>query len=133
MLYDIAQYVIIAVLTFYCSYSIIRYNSKIRSRGIKMVLGSQSAIYNKTKMFSPPITKVEMFTQSKRHIQENMLRVMVIENYAYWVKDNIFFVADTDRGNVLHGTARQVDTSSMSKSEVDKMMFILDKLKESQE
>jgi len=98
-----------------------------------MVLGSQSVIYNKTKMFNPPMTKIEMFTQSKRHIQKNILSVMVIDNYAYWVKDNIFFVADTDRGNVLHDTARQVDTSNMSKADIDKMMFILDKLKESQQ
>jgi hypothetical protein len=133
MLYDIAQYVSIVALTFYFSYSIIRYNSKIKSRGIKMVLGSQSVIYNKTKMFNPPMTKIEMFTQSKRHIQKNILSVMVIDNYAYWVKDNIFFVADTDRGNVLHDTARQVDTSNMSKADIDKMMFILDKLKESQQ
>lgn len=131
MLYDIAQYIIIAVLTFYFSYSIIRYNSKIRLRGIKMVLGSQSSIYSRTKMFNPPIVKPEIFSQSKRHIQENMLRVIVIEDYAYWIKDNVFFVAETDSGSVLHHTAKQVDTLNMSKHDIDKMIFILDKLKES--
>lgn len=131
MLYDIAQIVLIAILTFYCSYSIIRYNAKIKSRGIKMVLKSQSAIYNKTKPFNSPRAKIATFSQSKKHIQSHMLRVMVIENKAYWVKDNIFFVAETDNGSVLHDTAKQVDTSYMSKADIDKMMFILDKLKES--
>ena len=133
MLYDIAQIVLIIVLTFYCSYSIIKYNSKIRSRGIKMVLRSQSAIHNKTKMFSPPIQNPEVFSQSKKHVQQHMLKVMVIDDKAYWVKDNIFFVAETNRGNVLHDSAKQVDTSNMSKADIDKMMFILDKLNEVQE
>jgi hypothetical protein len=133
MLYEIAQYIIIFMLTFYFSYSIIRYNAKIRLRGIKMVLGSQSAIYNRTKFFNPPENKVEIFSQSKKHIDQHMLRIMVIENKAYWVKDNIFFVAETNSGSVIHDTAKQVDTSSMSKADIDKMMFILDKLKESQQ
>ena len=133
MLYDIAQVVLIIVLTFCCSYSIIKYNSKIRSRGIKMVLRSQSAIHNKTKLFSPPIQKPQLFSQSRKHIQEHMLRIMVFDGKAYWVKDNIFFVAETNRGNVLHDSAKQVDTSDMSKADIDKMMFILDKLKESQQ
>lgn len=133
MLYEITQLIIIVVLTFYFSYSIIKYNAKIRSRGIKMVLGSQSAIHNRTKTFNPPENKTEIFSQSKRHVNQHMLRVMVIENKAYWVKDNIFFVAETDNGNVLHDTAKQVDTSNMSKADIDKMMFILDKLKELQQ
>jgi len=132
MLYEIAQYALIVILTFYFSYSIIRYNAKIRLGGIKMVLGSQSAIHNRTKFFNPPESKIEIFSQSKKHIQQHMLRVMVIENKAYWVKDSVFFVAETDNGNVLHDTAKQVDTSDMSKSDIDKMMFILDKLKELQ-
>ena len=132
MLYEIAQYILIVTLTFYFSYSIIKYNAKIRSRGIKMVLGSQSAIHNRTKSFNPPENKLEIYSQSKRHINKHMLRVMVIEGNAYWVKDNVFFVAETESGSVLHDTAKQVDTSSMSKADIDKMMFILDKLKESQ-
>jgi hypothetical protein len=133
MLYEITQYIIILVLTFYLSWLIIRYNAKIRLKGIKMVLGSQSAIHNRTKLFNPPEDKIEIFSQSKKHISQHMLRVMVIENKAYWVKDNIFFVAETDSGSVLHDTAKQVDTSGMSKADIDKMMFVLDKLKESQQ
>lgn len=130
MLYDIAQIILILVLTFYFSYSIIRYNAKIRSRGIKMVLKSQSAIHNKIKHFGPEPVKTDPISQSKIHVQKHMLKVMIIDGSAYWVKDNIFFVADTDNGIVLHNTAQQVDTVNMSKPEIDKMMFILDKLKE---
>lgn len=130
MLYDIGQIILISVLTFYCSYSIIRYNAKIRARGIKMVFKSQSAIHNKIKHFAPDVAKVNPPSQSKIHVQKHMLRVMIIDGKAYWVKDNVFFVADTDNGIVLHNTAQQVDTVSMSKPDVDKMMFILDKLKE---
>lgn len=133
MLYDIAQYVLIVILTFFFSYSIIKHNYKIKAKGINMVFKSQSAIHNKVKIVSPVPEKKKIFSQSMGHIQKHMLRVMVIENKAYWVKDNIFFVAETNNGNVLHETAQQVDTSDMSKSDIDKMMFILDKLKESQQ
>lgn len=132
MIYNIAQFFLIVVLTFYFSYSIIRYSKKIRLRGIKMVLGSQSAIYNKIKMFIPQDQKTSLLSQSQKHVNKSMLRVMVIDGMAYWVRDNIFFVADMDNGNVLHETAKQVDTSNMSKADIDKMMFILDKLKEVQ-
>jgi uncharacterized ion transporter superfamily protein YfcC len=130
MLYDISQIIVIVVLTFFLSCYIINYNSKIRAKGIKMVLKSQSAIHNKTKIFNPPMKEQDVFSQSKKHVQNYMLRVMVIDNNAYWVKDNVFFVASTENGNVLHDTAKQVDTSNMSKADIDKMMFILDKLKE---
>lgn len=133
MLYDIAQYTLIIVLTFFFSYSIIKHNSKIRARGINMVFKSQSAIHNKIKPYMPSEKNNDKLSQSKMHINKHMLKVMVIENKAYWVKDNIFFVAEIDNGNVLHESAKQVDTVNMSKAEIDKMMFILDKLKESQQ
>lgn len=129
MLIDIAQYVLIVVLTFFLSSYIIRYNSKIRAKGIKGAMRSQTAVFNKTRVFNEPShIKKELVSQSQNHVQKYMLQVMVIENNAYWIKDNIFYVADIVEGSVRPDTARQIDTSSMSKIEIDKMMFILDKL-----
>lgn len=130
MFYNIAQYIIVVVLTFMLSYYIINYNIRIKAKGISMVFKSQSAVYNKIKPFIPVAEKQARISQSMSHINSHMLKVMVIEDKAYWVKDNIFFVAETDSGTVLHDSAQQVDTANMSKSELDKMMFILDKLKE---
>ena len=95
---------------------------------------SQSIIYNKTKQFIPKDLKnKEYITQSINHSNKYMLKVMVIDENAYWVKDNTFFTADIKDGSVMPETTRQIDTLSMSKQDIEKMMFILDKLKEEKE
>jgi hypothetical protein len=58
-----------------------------------------------------------------------MIKIIVIENKAYWVKDNIFYFADTNNGDIVDVTAKPVDISSMSKKDMDKMLFILDNLR----
>lgn len=134
ILVQILQYCVIAVLTFYLSSYIIKRNSKIRSKGVKTVMKSQSIIYNKTKQFIPKDLKnKEYITQSVNHSNKYMLKVMVIDENAYWVKDNTFFTADIKDGSVMPETTRQIDTLSMSKQDIEKMMFILDKLKEEKE
>lgn len=49
---------------------------------------------------------------------------------AYWVSDNIFFIAKAEDGRVLLETAEPVDVNSMSKKDINRMLFILDNLKE---
>lgn len=130
----VMQYLTIAILTFLLSSYIIKRNAKIRAKGIKTVMKSQTMVFNKTKQFIPKELKnKEYMSQSKNHSIKYMLKVMVIDNNAYWVKDNTFFTADVDNGIVLPDTTRQVDTINMSKQDIDKMIFILDKLKDDKE
>jgi len=131
---NILQYIAIAILTFALSSYIIKRNANIAVRGIKGAMRSQTAVYNKTKDFIPDSLRVREYTsQSKNHSDKYMVKVMVIDNNAYWVKDNIFFTADVQNGSVLPETTRQINTLDMSKQDIDKMMFILDKLKENKE
>jgi hypothetical protein len=58
-----------------------------------------------------------------------MIKIIVIDNKAYWVKDNVFYFAETDSGDIIDVTAKPVDISSMSKQDIDKMLFILDNLR----
>jgi hypothetical protein len=58
-----------------------------------------------------------------------MIKIIVIDNKAYWVKDNVFYSADTDNGDIVSPTAEPVDISTMSKKDIDKMLFILDNLR----
>jgi len=74
--------------------------------------------------------KIHKESQLNKKLEKNSTRViMTDENKAYWVKDNIFFVADTQNGKVINETTRPIDTINMSKKDLDKMLFILDKLK----
>lgn len=134
ILIQILQYLVIAILTFYLSSYIIKRNAKIRARGINTAMKSQSVVYNKTKQFIPKDLKNRGYiSQSVNHSNKFMVKVMVIDDNAYWVKDNTFFTADVEDGNVLPETTRKVDTLNMSKQDVDKMIFILDKLKDNSE
>lgn len=134
LLIQLLQYIGIAMLTFFMSSYIIKRNTKIRAKGIKTAMKSQSIIYNKTKQFIPKDLKNRgHISQSINHSNKFMVKVMVIDDNAYWVKDNIFFTADVKDGSVMPETARQVDTLDMSKKDIDKMIFILDKLKDDSE
>ena len=53
-----------------------------------------------------------------------------MDDQAYWVKDNVFYTADMDEGDVNKNTTREVDTMTMNKVQLDKMMFIMDRLRE---
>jgi len=54
-----------------------------------------------------------------------------MDNNAYWIKDNVFYMADmSSDGMVDKDTTRIVDTMAMNKVQLDKMMFIIDRLRE---
>ena len=68
-------------------------------------------------------------TQLQKRIDANNLKVLMIEDEAYWVVDNIFYVAKADEGIVIPETARPVNTSNMSTKDINRLLFILDNLK----
>lgn len=76
-----------------------------------------------------PINQRE--TQSTRHDQKNDIKVVLIDGSAYWIKDNNFYTAYIDmHGTIDTDTTRLVDIMSLSSVELDKMLFIMDKLRE---
>ena len=91
---------------------------------------SQSAIHSMIKDFLPKqiFQKPRVMSQSLKHTEKNVVKVIVIDDIAYWVKDSIFYTAQTRNGDILHETARPVDVENMPKNELDKMLFILDNL-----
>ena len=126
ILIKILQYVSIAMLTFYLLSYIIKRNAKITAKGIKTAMGSQTTVYNKTKhLISNSLRMHNSLSQSKIHSEKYMIKVMVLENNAYWVKDNIFFTANVENGLVLPETTKQVDTLNMSKKDIEKILNIL--------
>jgi hypothetical protein len=68
-------------------------------------------------------------SQSLKHVEKNTIKVIFIEDKAYWVSNNIFYCAETIGGSVDVDTTEPIDTSNMSKKDIDKMLFILDNLK----
>lgn len=93
---------------------------------------SQSHNHNLLKYsFIKENIKINTKSQSKIHDSKINIRVIIMDNQAYWIKDNAFYTADIRiDGNVDKDTTRVVDTMAMNSVQLDKMMFILDRLRE---
>lgn len=69
-------------------------------------------------------------TQSSKHVDEMFIRVVFLDQKAYWLKDGKFFVADVIDGNVDKDAASEVDTMSMDAIQLNKIKYIVEKLTE---
>jgi hypothetical protein len=95
------------------------------------VVASQSRTNEMLKSFFtqsqsfPPAT-----TQSMKYFDSINLRILILEEQAYWIKNNAVFVADVINGEIEKDTAKEVDTMAMDKVQLNRLMFIVEKLKE---
>jgi hypothetical protein len=125
------EYILTAVLTLIASCFILIVIRKKTQKGFSKTLYSQSDMHRLLKyFFSLNIINEEKPTsQLTKRREKDMIRVIVIGNLAYWVSDNMFYVAEAIDGEVIPETAKPVDTNSMTRRDLDKMLFILDSLK----
>lgn len=126
------EYIVVVILTSVLSWSIIKVISKKESQSFAKNLHTQSDMHEMMKHFfdaghddfdeEPPsqLTKLQ---------GKDMIKVIIMDDQAYWVSNNIFYVSDAIDGKPEPGTAHPIDTTSMSKKDIDKMLFILDSLK----
>jgi hypothetical protein len=126
------EYLLVIGLTLFLCWSIIKVSNKKRIAFLKKIKYRQSDIYEITKNVIPKqkFDKPKFITQSQRHVQKNMLRVVIEKDKAYWILDNVFYTADAINGRVDENTAKPLDVENMSKKELDRMLSILDDLKQ---
>jgi hypothetical protein len=60
--------------------------------------------------------------------KENLLRVSIHGDKAYWVKDNVFYQGDFIDGHVVHGSAQPIDAYALPEEEMHKLLKVLDGL-----
>jgi hypothetical protein len=91
----------------------------------------QSDMHNILKdFFFKDIDSNKVITsQSKIWKEKQTTKVVILDQKAYWISNNIFYVGEAVNGKVKPETGEPLDTSNMSKKEIDKMLFILDNLK----
>jgi hypothetical protein len=125
------EYISIVGLTLTIVLTIIVLMRKKAKKDFSKVLYSQSDMHRLLKYFFSLQTNVNEKPESQltKRVEKSMIRIIVVGNSAYWVSDNIFYVADAVDGQVIPETAEPVDTNSMSRKDLDKMLFILDSLK----
>jgi hypothetical protein len=121
---------ILAVGLTLCLSSYIIYKGRKR-KTFSGIAYTQSSIHLMIKDFLPKTLyeKPRQQSQSLNHIEENTIKVIFIEGKAYWVSNNIFYCADASSGGVDIDSTEPVDATNMSKKDIDKMLFILDNLK----
>jgi hypothetical protein len=126
------EYLLIIGLTLLGSWSIIKISNKRRMIFLNKHKYRQSSIYEMVKDVVPKQTfdKPKVITQSQKHIQKNMLRVVITEGKAYWILDNVFYTANAINGRVDEETIKPLDVEGMPAKELDKMLSILDDLKQ---
>ena len=123
--------ILIVALTLIASWAILKV-IKNRSRKVfSRTLYRQSDMHRMLKyFFSLDISNNEKPpSQLTKRREKDMIKVIVMGEQAYWVSNNTFYVAKAFEGEVLPDTAEPVDIESMSRKDIDKMLFILDNLK----
>jgi hypothetical protein len=126
------KYLLIMGLTLLSYWSIIKISNKRRMIFLNKNKYRQSSIYEMVKDFIPKqrFDRPKVITQSQKHIQKNMLKVVITEGNAYWILDNVFYTANAINGRVDEETVRPLDIQNMPTEELDKMLSILDDLKQ---
>ena len=126
------EYLLIIGLTLLSYWSIIKISNKRRMIFLSKNKYRQSSIYEMVKDVIPKqrFDKPKVITQSQKHIQKNMLRVVIAEGSAYWILNNVFYTANAINGRVDEETIQPLDIENMPTKELDKMLSILDDLKQ---
>ncbi len=93
---------------------------------------SQSHIHTLVMPLLPDMKsyKKKMVTQSSKHDEKINIRVVIVDNKAYFVKDGGFYCADMEGDYIDKQSATVVDTMGMDKVQLDKMLFIMDQLRD---
>lgn len=91
----------------------------------------QSHIFQMVKPFlNFDNIKPKLKTQSTVYEDKMHVRVILVGNEAYWILNNVLFVANEVDGMIDKETTRPVDTMAMDKVQLDKVMFIVETLTE---
>jgi hypothetical protein len=125
------EYFLITVLTFGLTWSIISILSKRKINLFSKIKYRQSNIHEIVKEVIPKemFERPKKIRQSEKHTQKNMLKVIITDGMAYWTTNNVFYSAKSINGRVDEETIKPLDVNKLSKKELEKMMDILDSLR----
>ena len=122
--------ILVVILTAGLYWSIL---SMVRSKSKKSfsrVVGSQSDVHNLTKVFFEKKTTKQQTSQMKQYEEKNRIDVLVIDDEAYWISNNVFYKGMIVDGQIDHETTKPIDTQNMQQDELNKMLYIIDSLKD---
>lgn len=123
------DYLVVVLLTILVSFAILKIVTKNEQNFLKQIVYRQSDIHNITKnLYKNKNVVKKKETQLTKRMDDEAVKVVLTDDKAYWVADNTFYDADLVDDRPDMSTAKPIDTSSLSKEDIDKMLFILDNL-----
>ena len=91
---------------------------------------SQSRQHELVADFVPILPMKPVFTQSMKHERSQYTRIFFVGNDAYWIEDSRVYTAKFEDGKVDHENKKTVDMTTIDKVELDKMIFVVERLTE---
>ena len=88
---------------------------------------SLKSVYAILDVIKPP---KEIDTQATRFFDSKHTTVALVEDKAYWIEDNVLFETEIVDGNFEKESAKRVDTMTMDKLELNKIIYIVEQLTE---
>ena len=110
-------------------------NAKVNRQALLSIkpVYRQSSVYEMLKpvmVLQDYFLKEKLDTQATKHRDSMYLRVLFLEDEAYWIKDGTLCVSQMENGVVVGETTKPVDTMGMDKVQLDKIIFIVEQLTE---
>lgn len=116
------------ILTWFSHFDILK-RKKIK---LRRILFRQSLVHESVKNVLPTNAELrkKKKTQSRNLHEKKTIRIVYApDNKAYWVSENVFYCADLIDGEVDLENAKPIDTHDISKQEIERLLFILDNLR----
>lgn len=74
--------------------------------------------------------KKQRVSQSTKHEEKINIKVIIYEKKAYFIRNGTFYCAEMHGTEIDSANATSVDTMSMDRVQLDKMLFIMDQLRD---
>jgi hypothetical protein len=124
------EYLAGALVTLATIYVVVKMSSRNISDGIRLNMNHSQSRFHEITKYSMPFKQKVSPSQSSNHYEEKFIRICYMDGLVYWIEDNAVYSAAHEHGKILKNTKKAVDTTSMNKVELDKMIFIVNKLTE---
>jgi protein-tyrosine phosphatase len=116
-------------------------NALIKQKSLSELKHRQSTLHNAVKLILPTNEEIiksiimnreksKQVKQSGQNYNSEKIKVVVIDNKAYWIQNNTFYnTIITEDGEIDQSLAKPVDTTNMEIEEIDRLMKIVDDLR----
>lgn len=122
---------LVTLVSIYFSTKAIRHSdSKLKKISIVNNQSHRFNLLSSAGLISSSRSLDKLKTQATDYYDSNSLRVLIMEDMAYWIQNNQLLQANIENGEMLPESTKIVDTMGMDSVELKKITDIVEKLTE---